>query len=40
VDGEPASASYVIINFTQLPRLSGVQAEYPWGLRIAEIAVS
>lgn len=40
VDGEPASASYVIINFTQLPRLSGVQAEYPWGLRIAEIDVS
>ncbi|WP_312178802.1 ABC transporter substrate-binding protein [Arthrobacter sp.] len=40
VDGEPASASYVIINFTQLPRLSGVQAEYPWGLRIAEIKVS
>ncbi|MCC9194768.1 discoidin domain-containing protein [Arthrobacter sp. zg-Y916] len=40
VDGEPVSASYVIINFTQLPRLSGVQAEYPWGLRIAEIAVS
>ncbi|MFW0769110.1 ABC transporter substrate-binding protein [Arthrobacter koreensis] len=39
-DGEPASASYVIINFTQLPRLSGVQAEYPWGLRIAEIGVS
>ena len=39
-DGEPASASYVIINFTQLPRLSGVQAEYPWGLRIAEIDVS
>ena len=39
-DGEPASASYVIINFTQLPRLSGVQAEYPWGLRIAEIEVS
>ena len=39
-DGEPASASYVIINFTQLPRLSGVQAEYPWGLRIAEISVS
>jgi len=39
-DGEPASAGYVIINFTQLPRLSGVQAEYPWGLRIAEIDVS
>ncbi|MBF4994567.1 ABC transporter substrate-binding protein [Arthrobacter gandavensis] len=39
-DGQPASASYVIINFTQLPRLSGVQAEYPWGLRIAEIGVS
>lgn len=33
-------ARYVIINFTQLPRLSGVQAEYPWGLRISEINVS
>ncbi|CEA07230.1 hypothetical protein BN1051_00542 [Arthrobacter saudimassiliensis] len=33
-------ARYVIINFTQLPRLSGVQAEYPWGLRISEISVS
>ena len=41
VDGEPATARYVIVNFTQLPRLSGgIQAAYPWGLRIAEINVS
>ncbi|MCC9205723.1 ABC transporter substrate-binding protein [Arthrobacter sp. zg-Y769] len=39
-DGQPATARYVIINFTQLPRLTGVQAAYPWGLRIAEIGVS
>ncbi|MCC3278676.1 discoidin domain-containing protein [Arthrobacter sp. zg-Y40] len=39
-DGAPATARYVIVNFTQLPRLSGVQAAYPWGLRIAEIGVS
>jgi hypothetical protein len=41
VDGEAATAKYVIVNFTQLPRLTGgLQAQYPWGLRIAEIAVS
>ncbi|MCC9144287.1 MULTISPECIES: discoidin domain-containing protein [unclassified Arthrobacter] len=40
VDGQPATARYVIVNFTQLPRLNGVQAAYPWGLRIAEIGVS
>ena len=39
-DGSPATARYVIINFTQLPRLTGVQAPYPWGLQIAEIGVS
>ncbi|WP_146359832.1 ABC transporter substrate-binding protein [Arthrobacter yangruifuii] len=39
-DGQVASARYVIVNFTQLPRLNGVQAQYPWGLRIAEIGVS
>ena len=39
-DGSPATARYVIVNFTQLPRLNGVQAPYPWGLRIAEIGVS
>ena len=39
-DGAAPTAQYVIINFTQLPRLNGVQAQYPWGLRIAEIAVS
>lgn len=41
VEGEAATAKYVIVNFTQLPRLSGgLQAAYPWGLRIAEIGVS
>nr|WP_239536802.1 ABC transporter substrate-binding protein [Arthrobacter roseus] len=39
-DGNTAKAQYVIVNFTQLPRLSGIQAEFPWGLRIAEIKVS
>ena len=39
-DGAAATARYVIVNFTQLPRLNGVQAAYPWGLRIAEIGVS
>ncbi|MCQ1946301.1 MULTISPECIES: ABC transporter substrate-binding protein [unclassified Arthrobacter] len=39
-DGQAATARYVIVNFTQLPRLNGVQAAYPWGLRIAEIGVS
>ena len=38
-NGETATAQYVIVNFTQLPRLSGPSA-YPWGLRIAEIKVS
>lgn len=40
VDGAPPTAQYVIVNFTQLPRLSNVQAQYPWGMRIAEINVS
>lgn len=40
VDGAPPTAQYVIVNFTQLPRLSNVQAQYPWGMRIAEISVS
>lgn len=39
-DGAPPTAQYVIVNFTQLPRLSNVQAQYPWGMRIAEINVS
>ena len=39
-DGSAATARYVIVNFTQLPRLNSVQAAYPWGLRIAEISVS
>ncbi|NJC24196.1 hypothetical protein BJ994_003272 [Arthrobacter pigmenti] len=40
VDGAPPTAQYVIVNFTQLPRLSNVQAQFPWGMRIAEINVS
>lgn len=40
VDGVPPTARYVIVNFTQLPRLTNVQAQYPWGMRIAEINVS
>ncbi len=36
----PRTGSYVIVNFTQLPRLSNIQAQYPFGLRIAEISVS
>ncbi|MBJ2121776.1 ABC transporter substrate-binding protein [Arthrobacter sp. MSA 4-2] len=39
-DDGPATARYVIVNFTQLPRLSNIQAQFPWGLRIAEIGVS
>ncbi|MBO0896933.1 ABC transporter substrate-binding protein [Arthrobacter sunyaminii] len=39
-NGETATAQYVIVNFTQLPRLTGVQTAFPWGLRIAEIGVS
>ncbi|AUZ86214.1 ABC transporter substrate-binding protein [Arthrobacter agilis] len=35
----PRTASYAIINFTRLPRLSNIQAQYPFGLRIAEISV-
>ncbi|KNC19460.1 hypothetical protein AC792_06335 [Arthrobacter sp. RIT-PI-e] len=37
-DGQP-TAQYVIVNFTQLPRLA-IQAPFPFGLRIAEIDVS
>lgn len=40
VDGAAPTARYVIVNITQLPRLSNVQAQYPWGVRIAEINVS
>ncbi|WP_434995381.1 ABC transporter substrate-binding protein [Arthrobacter sp. Ld5] len=36
----PVTGQYVIINFTQLPRLSNIQAQFPFGLRIAEIEVS
>ncbi len=36
----PLTAPFVIINFTQLPRLSNIQAQYPFGLRIAEIDIT
>lgn len=36
--GQP-TGRYVIVNVTQLPRLSDIQAQYPYGLRIAEIDV-
>ena len=39
-DGEPATAQYIIVNLTQLPRLTNVQAVFPWGVRIAEISAS
>jgi len=38
-DGAPASARYVIINFTELPRLSNASGNLPYGLRIAEVQV-
>ncbi|GAA1111611.1 ABC transporter substrate-binding protein [Arthrobacter flavus] len=37
---QPATAQYIIVNLTQLPRLTNVQAVFPWGVRIAEISVS
>ena len=37
-EGQPTGA-YVIVNFTQLPRLN-IQAQYPFGVRIGGIAVS
>ncbi len=36
----PQTGRFVIINFTQLPRLSNIQTQFPFGLRIAEISVS
>ncbi|THJ68699.1 hypothetical protein E8P82_02015 [Arthrobacter echini] len=38
-DDGPPTGSYVIIDVTRLPLLSNIQAQYPFGLRIAEIAV-
>ncbi len=38
-DGPP-TGRYVIVNFTQLPRLSDIQAQFPFGLRIAEIGIA
>ena len=40
-DGEPITARYVIINFTELPTLSNTNSpDRPYGLRIAEIEVN
>lgn len=40
-DGEPIEASYVIINFTELPTLSNTNSpDRPYGLRISEIDVN
>jgi hypothetical protein len=39
-DGAAPKAKYVIINFTQLPRLSNPGSAPPYGLRMAEIQVS
>ena len=36
----PEKARFVIINFTQLPRLSNIQAQFPFGVRIAEVRVT
>ncbi len=36
----PQTGRFVIFNFTQLPRFSNIQAQFPFGLRIAEIRVS
>lgn len=34
------SAKYVIINFTELPRLSNTTGPYPFGLQVAEIQIT
>jgi hypothetical protein len=39
-DGAAPKAKYVIINFTQLPRLSNPGSAPPFGVRMAEIQVS
>jgi len=39
-EGAAPKAEYVIINFTQLPRLSNPQGGPPFGIRMAEIEVS
>lgn len=32
-------SQYVIMNVTELPRLNGVQAQYPWGMVISEVTL-
>lgn len=39
-DGAARTAEYVIINFTQLPRLSNSNGPFPWGVKLAEIDIS
>ncbi|MGM0930341.1 MAG: ABC transporter substrate-binding protein [Actinomycetota bacterium] len=39
-DGAAPTAQYVLINFTQLPRLSNPMGGPPYGIRMAEIEVS
>jgi len=39
-DGAAPKAQYVLINFTQLPRLSNPMGGPPYGIRMAEIEVS
>jgi hypothetical protein len=39
-DGAAPKAKYVIINFTQLPRLSNPGSAPPFGVRMAEVQVS
>lgn len=39
-EGEPRTAQYVIINFTELPQLANSSGPYPWGIKLAEINIS
>ena len=39
-DGAAPKPKYVIINFTQLPKLSNPMGGPPYGVRMAEIQVS
>lgn len=39
-NGEPRTAQYVIINFTELPQLANSNGPFPWGIKLAEINIS
>lgn len=39
-DGEPRTAQYVIISFTELPQLANSNGPFPWGIKLAEINIS